>query len=212
MSITTLPGTVHPAPRSAALAERVTQGDNATPQLAPWVPANRALHLIDIENLVGRDLRSADLAEFAWAALQYLLRVPLGDTDHLIVACNPANAIAAHQALPHARLVVGHGRDGADLALLGAVAWEEIPAHYQRVIVGSGDGIFTDRVAELVRAGVVVNVVGLQGTISTRLGRAATRVTGIPRSNWRPVSPSLPRSPEANRSAHGVLDTRPKVA
>jgi hypothetical protein len=68
---------------------------------------------------------------------------------------------------------VGHGLDGADLALLDDVDPDFVSAHYDRVVVGSGDHLFCSIVSTLRPLGLVVLVVARAESISRDLRRLA---------------------------------------
>jgi hypothetical protein len=92
------------------------------------------------------------------------------------VGCHPKLAFAAAHGWPGARVLVGHGPDGADRALLEAASPEDIAARFDNVIVASGDGVFTQLVALLRLRGLEVTVVARRESLSRRLGRVASRV------------------------------------
>lgn len=160
------------------------------------ITLRRTAHLLDVENLVGTgrfgasELRSC---QSAYTALGLLRR-----GDHVIVACNPFSAIHVRDMWPGTRLLTGHGRDGADRALLAAIEHERFEDRYDRIVVGSGDGIFTDAVAAFRQIGRDVVVVGRQGAIAQRLRFAAGRsVVELPTSN----SPIPPMSEQLLKAA-----------
>jgi hypothetical protein len=66
------------------------------------------------------------------------------------------------------------GPDGADRRLLAEAETPYVSDHYDRVVVGSGDGIFAGRALELRRAGVVVGVVSRRRSLSGDLRRVAS--------------------------------------
>lgn len=143
-----------------------------------WVPEGRALHLIDIENLMGGPLNGIPALERAIS--DYMQATLVGAMDQFVVACNPGLAFLAGRGLPKAQLLMRAGSDGADLALIewaSDVIW--IAGRFDRLIIGSGDGIF-ETVAYAYRAlGIEVGVVARQGSISDRLGRASSWVTHL---------------------------------
>ena len=79
-----------------------------------------------------------------------------------------------------ARRLVGSGPDGADLKLLEVLTNENISERYQTVVIGSGDGIFAEPVAELASQGV--HIIALHGTggMSRKLKLAAHDVIKLP--------------------------------
>jgi len=143
-----------------------------------WVPRGRSLHLIDIENLMGGPFEGT--AALKAALSTYLRAVGPGELDLYLIACNPALAFTAKVALPGAQLLMRGGPNGADFALIdwaSDVLW--LAARHDRIVIGSGDGIF-ETVAYAYRAlGLEVDVVAREGSISRRLATSSTRVTQI---------------------------------
>ena len=133
----------------------------------------RTLHLLDIENLAGgirRGVGASVDALFADAIRAYEDTVSLTSADQVIVACHPNLAFCAHQALPRARLVVREGVNGADLALLDAVADVEwVAERFDRVIIGSGDAIFLPLMRRLQGLGIPVGAIALVSSFSGEL-------------------------------------------
>ena len=84
-----------------------------------YVPAGRALHLVDIENLMGGP--EAGTVALHQAVSDYRDAVPMTDGDHVVIGANPQLGAVAKACWQSARLVVGGGPDGADTALLGTV-------------------------------------------------------------------------------------------
>ena len=139
-----------------------------------WRPAGRALHLVDLENLVGPAER--DLDRLAALAVELRRLGGVGAGDHVVVATNPGQILAAAGAFPGARLLVGRGPDGADRALLEGRSALEVVRCYDRLVVMSGDHIFVDLAGSVRRWGRPVRVVAHRGALSGRLARAASEV------------------------------------
>jgi hypothetical protein len=110
-------------------------------------PAGRTLHVIDVENLVGGSRAGAAAVGPALAA--YRATVHVATDDHVVLGSGPTLAVAAGLAWPGAQLRVGHGVDGADRALLASVEPGFVAAHYDRVVVASGDHAFAGLIAAL---------------------------------------------------------------
>ena len=138
----------------------------------------RTLHLIDVENLVRGS--GASPAQVVEALAAYRAAVALRFGDHVVIASGRRLLMAAGLAWPGARLLLGSGIDGADLALLGASEPVAVAAAYDRVVIGSGDGIFAARASELRRAGVVVAVVSLRDSLAIDLRNSAALVRRLP--------------------------------
>lgn len=146
---------------------------------AAFVPAGRSLHLVDVENLMGGpQLGDTALRE---ALAGYRTSAPVTEGDHVIIGANPRLGPAAKTAWPGARLVVSGGPDGADIALLDAVRdIDFIAARYDRIVVGSGDGVFEVVVREFRSRGLAVGVVSLRQGLSFALGTSASFVRLMP--------------------------------
>lgn len=145
---------------------------------ASYVPAGRTLHLIDIENLVGGTVASCRPVGDALASYRELAGVRRG--DHIVIGAGQALLSHAGLAPGGARVVLGRGLDGADLALLSElrnVAW--VTTRFDRVVVGSGDGIFADAAAAIRAQGIAVGVVAMSNRISWKLRRAVDFVIGF---------------------------------
>lgn len=142
-----------------------------------WRPTGRALHLVDLENLAGWGAVDVDrLADLA-GVLYRLGGVRHG--DHVVVAANPRQLVAASGAFPGARLLVGRGADGADLALLEGRTALEVVRRYDRLVVMSGDHIFADLAHSVRRWGRPVHVVSHPDALSWRLRRASSSVRDL---------------------------------
>lgn len=136
--------------------------------------APRALHLVDVENLVGSGSpTNHDVARCVTAYRR--LRV-LRDDDLIVVACNPAIGVSVGLSWRSARLLVRRGTSGADLALVDVALRERVDSRFDQVVVASGDGLFVDAVGYLQRRGVSVTVVAPLESLSRRLRMAANRV------------------------------------
>lgn len=156
-----------------------TDGNHDRHRLREWVPAGRTLHIVDIENLVGNP--RATCPEMALTRAQHRRVSRWASGDHTIVACNEKAVFNAKLVYPEATVRIGYGRDGADRALLREVAdYDDISGRFERVTVGSGDGVFADLVIELRRRGVTVEVIGVRGATSNRLAAAASQVYWMP--------------------------------
>jgi hypothetical protein len=98
--------------------------------------------------------------------------------DLFTVGCDSANAFPVRCVFPGARLVLGRGPDGADLALIAAMNEDlETGVWSRRVVVASGDHIFAPVLAHLAQMGASTSVVGINGHTSGRLKLAAQHTT-----------------------------------
>lgn len=138
----------------------------------------RTLHLIDIENLMGGPQQGVVALRLAF--VRYVVAMPVRHDDQVVIACNPKLAFEAGTAWKGALLKVRHGHDGADLVLLENSEAEFVARRFARVVIGSGDGIFTERVLALRAAGVVVEVVSRPGSLAWTLRQAVEAVHLLP--------------------------------
>lgn len=140
---------------------------------AEYVREGRTLHVVDVENICGGPDQVETMGKESAAA--YGRAAGLAPGDHLLVACNPALLFHSADCFPGARLLGAHGPDGADRALLGALAdvdW--IAARFDRVVIGSGDHCFAPVLTALRARGIMAGVVAREGSISGSLRRAAS--------------------------------------
>ena len=111
----------------------------------------------------------------------YRAAVSVTDGDHVIVGANPKLGVVAKTSWPAARLVVRHGSNGADIALLEEVRDVEfIASRYDQIVVGSGDGVFEAMVRVYKAYGLPVGVVSRQRSLSYVLGATASFVRLLP--------------------------------
>lgn len=141
-------------------------------------PPERALHLVDIENLAGAAVPSFSLVSAVQG--RYMARLSFGDDDQVVMAASHLGLLDAALGWPHARYRVRSGRDGADLELLDVLEHENIAARFGHVIIGSGDGIFGRSAAALAARGVRITVVSRRGSLADGLARVARDVIYLP--------------------------------
>ena len=121
----------------------------------------RALHLVDLENLLG-DRRKDKIAPAGLGA--YLARAHWSVGDHVIVAADPEiiRQIGFDPPVP-CNLHASRGDDAADVMLLAHAPAELVARRYHRLVVGSGDGIFIARARAARALGVGVAIVAPLG-------------------------------------------------
>ena len=141
--------------------------------LAPGPFPGRTLHVVDAENLAGGPRCTAEQVREVRASYEEIAGVRPGD---LVVVSS------SHFAAPsvwfgwggQARHVTRSGPDGADLALIEVIEREAVAERFDRVVIGSGDGIFSMPCAALQASGVEVAVVAAtQRSLSAQLRLAA---------------------------------------
>jgi hypothetical protein len=149
------------------------------PRVPIPVAIDRSLHLLDVENLLGGRRTNTTVAQL-WQG--YLASGLLRDGDLVIAALGAGSAQKLAFELPRpVRLVLGgHGPDAADHALLEAVDVTWVAQRFSRVVIGSGDGIFTGLAECLHHAGLDVHVaVSHLSHLSGALRRCAGTVCSI---------------------------------
>ena len=143
------------------------------------VPTGRALHLVDLENVLGDPCAVGPCVAETYE--EVLARGLHREGDLVVVAVNPAMARQFAFA-PHTscQLFVRRGRDGADLALLGWASPELIARRFDRLVVASGDGIFAGIVRALREFGLRVEVLYGNGAVSGHLRRNGVPLVRVP--------------------------------
>lgn len=140
---------------------------------------NRTLHLVDVENLAGGS--PCSLQGVSAAAVDYLRLLPPTGGDLYVVATSCNNAPIGYFGWPtSAQRLMRSGENGADLALLEAYTASEIASKFGRVVIGSGDGIFTDLAIHLTALGRQVIIVSRPDSLSKRLRMAAHGIVLLP--------------------------------
>jgi NYN domain-containing protein len=134
----------------------------------------RALHVVDIENLAGAPIPSR--GQVTEVQDWYMTRLGFGADDHVVMAASHYGLLNAALGWPHARYRVRSGPDGADLELLDVLLNEDVAARFNHVVIGSGDGVFGEVAASLRDRGVRVTVVSRRGSLSPGLARVARDV------------------------------------
>ncbi len=145
--------------------------------------SGRRLIAVDAENLLGCDpgIASAVCWEFAIVGLLHAVRFRQG-TDHLVIAVAPDWAFTVMELAPSARLMVRNGPNGADLALRDALEDAAfIAGRYSKVVLASGDHIFSNSVRSLADAGIHTTVAGLPTQTSSELTALASSVVWLDR-------------------------------
>jgi hypothetical protein len=144
----------------------------------PEAIPGRVLHLIDVENLLAGPNFGGSLALRGRAA--YDAVAPIGVVNQVVVSTSHRAAPSAWFAWPQsARRLVRSGPDGADSALIDIVACERLERRFDRIVIGSGDGIFAFPAARLQAAGCPVTVVTRPECLSRALRLAVRDVRFI---------------------------------
>lgn len=142
-------------------------------------PDARALHLVDLENLLGDPWARGPVAV---AGLdEYLVASDWHTCDLVFVAGNPWLMIELGWCCRvDCHLFAARGHDAADRKLLEAAPPDWVAKRFASVTIGSGDGIFAECAQGLRRLGLDVQVVARPDALSSRLRRSACRVVILP--------------------------------
>jgi len=139
----------------------------------------RTLHVVDLDNLTGGPTQHQCVADHA--AHDYRLAAHVEPEDLTVVGSDLRSAAVTAFAWPGAQLLRTSGSDAVDYLLLEQLVPSLVRGRVQRVVLGSGDGIFAGRLAQLRSMGTRVEVVAPAGSVSWRLFPAADQVTTIER-------------------------------
>ena len=133
----------------------------------------RSLHLLDVENLVENELSTQSVTAM-WN--NFVAAVDPRWDDLSTVAVARRHAATTFFALPvGVRRVIGaNGPDGADLALIDSIDIDWATRNFGRVVIGSGDHIFSPLAWQLSARGMQVLLVTGGGYCSADLYRACT--------------------------------------
>lgn len=139
----------------------------------------RALHLVDLENLVGGGFATSEaviaiLREYfelsGWRPGDIVV---IAGHERLLLKFALRNEVAC-------RIHAARGPDGADLALLRHADPDFVARRFWRLVVGSGDGIFADLLEASESGGVEVLVVSRRESLSHLLARFPHRAIRAP--------------------------------
>jgi len=141
--------------------------------------AGRALHLIDLENLVGDPDAGCEAVEEVLDA--YLAVASVGADDLVSVAVNHRIYERSCFSLDRGWVVkLASGPDACDQVLVATAPIDWVADRFDRLVVGSGDHYFVDLVHGVRRRATPVWVVAREDSLSRRLGAAASRVLHLP--------------------------------
>ena len=126
---------------------------------------DRALHLVDLENLARGPGQKGVAYRTAWD--DYTFSAGLNEQDHVEIAtCGLVMAEAAFSLPTRYPKHCANGADGAENLLLGIVGPEFVARRYQWLVIGSGDHAFVPYALEVQRLGGKVRIVSASGTRS----------------------------------------------
>jgi hypothetical protein len=130
--------------------------------------------VVDIENLVGAAIPSLD--RVSEVQCQYLACLGFGLDDQVVLATSHLGLLSAGLGWPHARHLVRSGKDGADLELIDVLEHENVASRFRHVVIGSGDGGFSQVAASLAARGLHITVVSRWGSLAQTLASVAGEV------------------------------------
>lgn len=138
------------------------------------------IHFLDIENLCASgDLTAATVTT---TIARYRHQVGVRPGDRVVVAASHHNTVAYSAVRPvlSARcLAPRSGADGADLALIEAIATTPNIDRFSAVVIASGDHIFADSHAALAARGIPTIAVSRVGLCAAAIRLAATRTVTL---------------------------------
>jgi hypothetical protein len=176
--------------------------------------ACRGLHLVDLENLLADPWARGPAV--GRALDEYLDRAEFRPGDLVFVAGNPwlmvelgwsqidsADRVDCHR-------FAARGPQGADTKLLEASPLAWVARRFERLVVGSGDGVFADRIAAARATGLAVRLVARPDALSARLARLAVPTEWFLGAETEPAKTRpvvrLQRSSRARTSARRSID------
>ncbi len=133
----------------------------------------RSLHLIDLENLCGSGLPPTSHIEQVWRTYRY--GVPTSSEDHYIVGTSHVFAARAWFVLPAQGIQrrARSGEDGGELAILTHLDLYHAVSRFDRLVIASGDGMFTETAKAAREHGLHVHQVSGLGSCSRSLAATA---------------------------------------
>jgi hypothetical protein len=134
----------------------------------PTTTCPRGLHLVDLENLLADPWARGPAV--GRALDEYLERADFRSGDLVFVAGNPwlmvelgwSHAVDCHR-------FAARGPQGADRKLLEASPLSWVSRRFERLVIGSGDGVFAERLAQARASGLAVRIVSRPDSFSCRL-------------------------------------------
>ena len=134
----------------------------------------RALHLIDIENLVG----SSEFTEgqVAGVRAEYLSLVKPGVMDQFYVASSRHNEVATAFGWPNCQRQFLTGEDAADYLIIKRAIDAAVAANFDHIYVGTGDHSLANYVTFLQGQGIKVTVVSMERCLSYDMRNSGAEV------------------------------------
>ena len=130
----------------------------------------RTAFFLDLDNLVGTGRPSQEQIEEVFSAFEAAFDP--GPDDQVYCAGTSTTAARAGLARPGYVTRSGRGRNGADRRLLELADPDFVARRFQKVVIGSGDGVFAGLVDELRLVGLEVELVTGRGLLHQALYRS----------------------------------------
>lgn len=132
--------------------------------------ATRTAYFLDLDNLVGTGRPTRQQIDELFAQFENVFKPRSWDQ----VYCAGTRSTVAQAGFARPGYVVrsGEGPDGADRRLLEFADPDWLSGRFGRVVIGSGDGVFSELVAELRRRGIQVELLTGRGFLSQTLHHA----------------------------------------
>ena len=137
--------------------------------------AHSEIHLIDIENVLGRSRFAArDVERFRPF---YLKANSVPANSVVVIGVSSSDAyLAASYGWPGARVVYLAGKDGADRALIAVSLEEHVEDRFEKAVIASGDHEFVEAVISLQGWGMNVTVFARATCLSAELWSSCKNV------------------------------------
>ncbi len=175
--------------------------------IAPQLNGLRQAHFVDADNLTCGPNQGIPVHARvrSWYDAATLRR----PEDLCFVAASHHSGFATSMAWAGAKVYWRSGVDGADLALIDAIAAANL-ADIGRVCLGSGDGIFRHSLDRLRVKGMSIAVIGIRSTVSSELERIADDFVLLPNlaDGYRSEATTTP----ASRRLRVHPPTEPRLA
>lgn len=132
----------------------------------------RSIVMVDVENALG----SPTVTRGEVASLMSQLEAAFGVTSQYVLAASHSlNALEIGLACPGRSVIWMPGKDGADQALYAEIVNPTTLSQFDRIVLVSGDGIFSSGLAVAAHAGVATTVLSRRDALSPKLRLAAHR-------------------------------------
>ena len=140
--------------------------------------ANRKIVIIDLENMMFGDHASSSRPDRSQEILD--LAEARRPTDMVIVGCNPRLAFSAKSLFPNSQIVTGHGKDGADRALIDTLDLNHAADRFDELCIVSGDHAFAPIAHAARQQGLRIRIVAPRFGMSTALRVYADTAVHLP--------------------------------